>query len=384
MAKGTCDCLIVGGGPAGCALAILLAQRGRAVMLVDHGRAHYSGPNETLLGSSMPMLERTGLGILLTTCAQPDPLRHGAIWGSDALQWREPGHAGLWLQRGPFDEAMRTTVAARGVRVVCPARVRFDDAGGGAKVLFADGRGEHVEPALSIVATGRSSLQALVPAREESAGPSTLAFTWVGEPDDSDRGTAVVEAVPEGWIWTHVPAAGSASAAVLLDQEQLEQVGREALLERAFANARGPARRLRARQLVYANDATARYRTTAAKVMLLGDASATIDPLASQGVEKALAGADHAAAAVGTALQNPEWWPRLRDLHARWERGLFTAHRAVSTAFVQREQRFRSEPFWQRRAESAPSDVAPATGTKLVRASTVLDGNILVRHGDQF
>jgi 2-polyprenyl-6-methoxyphenol hydroxylase-like FAD-dependent oxidoreductase len=98
-----CDCLVVGGGPAGCALAVLLAARGLSVVLVDHGRAHYSGPNETLLASSLPMLERTGFAALLRACAPPDPLRHGAIWGSDTLQWRDGEPQGLWLRRGPFE-----------------------------------------------------------------------------------------------------------------------------------------------------------------------------------------------------------------------------------------------------------------------------------------
>ncbi len=384
MSLARCDALIVGGGPAGSTLAILLAARGFSVVLVDHGRAHYSGPNETLLGSSLPMLERTGLGSLLTACALPDPLRHGAIWGSDALEWRAPGDAGLWLRRGPFDEALRAMAATRGVRICCPARVHFDDDVSECEVEFGEGRRERLVAANVALATGRTSLPRAIEAEERDSGPRTYAYTLMGEPDVHDRGTAIVEAVPQGWIWTHAPAEGTTSAAVLLDAEQVHERGREELLACAFAAARGSAGRLRARKLLHATDATARSRTTTAAVLLLGDAAATIDPLASQGVEKALAAADHAATVLHTARHRPEWWPRLRALHARWERGLFTAHRAVSAAFLQRETRFVDEPFWRRRRHSPAVEAPLPPATDLRCAPSVSIGPVLVRQGPEF
>ncbi|HEX6812061.1 MAG TPA: FAD-dependent monooxygenase [Planctomycetota bacterium] len=380
-----CDCLVAGGGPAGSALAMLLALRGLSVVLVDHGRAHYSGPNETLLASALPMLARTELAALLAECATPDPLRHGAIWGSDTLQWREGAEQGLWLRRGPFDRALRAAAATRGVLVVEPARVALSRDGGPCVITRSGEPPQHVTPAFVAVATGRASLSALVQAHNETSGPRTFACTVVGEPDDGDRGTAVVEAVPEGWIWTHAPAQGPASAAVLLDAEQVHEQGRALLLARAFAAARGPAARLHSHRLVHANDATARCRKTAADVLLLGDAAATIDPLASQGVEKALAAADHAAAVLGTARARSDWWPALRALHARWERGLFAAHRAVSAAFLQRETRFAGAPFWRRRRpESAGDARATPAASSWRAAATVAIGPVLVRHGALF
>ena len=383
MSDERCDCLVVGGGPAGCALAVLLAARGRSVVLMDNGRAHYSGPNETLLASSLPMLERTGLAALLRACALPDPLRHGAIWGSDTLQWRDGGEQGLWLRRGPFDAALRAAAAARGVRVVAPARVTLAARGAACELLRPGGQREHVTPVFVAVATGRASLAPLVMAQSETSGPRTFACTLVGEPDDADRGTAVVEAVPEGWIWTHVPPQGPASACVLLDAEQVHEQGRSKLLASAFARALGPARRLRSHRLVHANDATARCRKTAADVLLLGDAAATIDPLASQGVEKALAAADHAAAVLHTAVQHGDWWPGLRALHVQWERGLFAAHLAVAAAFLAQETRFPDAPFWRRRRLAAPAPTSPPSGA-LCCAPSVSIGPVLVRQGDQF
>jgi 2-polyprenyl-6-methoxyphenol hydroxylase-like FAD-dependent oxidoreductase len=378
-----CDCLVVGGGPAGCALAVLLAGRGLSVVLVDHGRAHYSGPNETLLASSLPMLERTGLAALLRDCALPDPLRHGAIWGSDTLQWRDGEQQGLWLRRGPFDTALRAAATARGVRVVAPARITLGARGEACEFLLQAGQRQYVTPAFIAVATGRASLAPFFTAQNEASGPRTFACTLVGEPGEADRSTAVVEALPEGWIWTHVPPQGPASACVLLDAEQVHEQGLDTLVASALARALGPAQRLRSHRLLHANDATARCRRTEADVLLLGDAAATIDPLASQGVEKALAAADHAAAVLGTALQHSDWWPALRLLHAQWERGLFAAHRATAAAFLAQETRFLDAPFWRRRTIAAPAPTSPPSGP-LRCAQNVSIAPVLVRQGDQF
>ncbi|MGB3965939.1 MAG: FAD-dependent monooxygenase, partial [Planctomycetota bacterium] len=209
----SCDCLIVGAGPAGASLAILLARDGLRVVLVDHGRGHRSGPYETLLGGARTMLDRVDLASVIGGGAEPDPLRHGAIWGEGAVAWRAGEPAGLLLRRGPFDAALRTAAAAAGVTVRCPARA-MPGTHGFAVVAVGD---EHAAPELwaprlVVLATGRAG-HAGVPGQRR-----TLALTFVGEAHAADRGSAVVEAVPCGWIWTHVPPAGPASAAVFVDE----------------------------------------------------------------------------------------------------------------------------------------------------------------------
>lgn len=370
--------LIVGGGAAGAALAWLLAGSGRSVWLVERGRAHHSGPFETMLAPARTMLARTGLLPLLDACGERDPLRHGAIWGGEAVEWRRDGDAGLLLRRGPFDERLRAAAARAGAVVCCPAsavatadRERWDVATPtgrvalrAARVVFATGR-----------ATGGVDAAAV--------GPPAIAFTWLGTPDPADRGTAVVEAVPCGWTWTHAPVEGEASTAVVVDADELRAVGRERLLARVFAASRGPAGRLTAARLLHGTDATPRVAAADPDVLRIGDAAATIDPLASQGVEKALAAADHAAAVLAAAHERPEWWSRLQQVHARWERGLFTGHRDVAGAWYRREERFADEPFWRRR-RLAEAAVAPAVDATWQVDAAVVPASVLVREGRTF
>lgn len=391
MGSSELDVVVVGGGPAGATLARLLAERGRTVALVDHGRAHYSGPFETVLASTRSAWSRMGLldGLAdgLAGGVQPDPLRHGAIWGSPQLDWRQGDEAGLLLRRGPFDQALRDAAKRAGARVFEAAKWRRTDEGlavdcGPVGDCGPEGdanRPRTLHAKLMAFATGRAQVADLPDV--QPLGPKTTAVTLLGEPDANDRKTAVVEAISCGWIWTHVPEHGEASAAILVDQARLQDQKREVALHEILAQANGPAGRLREPRVAHANDATMWRRPDTELGLLLGDAAATIDPLASQGVEKAVSAAEHAALALHTALDRPAWWPRLRAFHRRWEHGLQDAHGRAAQTFYRQENRFGDQPFW--RTRSGPATAEAATEAPLQVASTVDKAPALMRHGHQ-
>lgn len=355
-------------------LAWELARQGHSIVLVDHGRAHYSGPFETVLGATRSLWQRMGLLEQLQEGAVVDPLRHGAIWGSASMQWRDGDDAGLMLQRGVFDRGFRTAAAAAGATVRVGERVlRRDQQWQVGDDLFA--------PKCVAYATGRGATDGLE--KVQSTGPATTAVTVLGDPDVGDRGTAVVEAVADGWIWTHIPAVGDASAAVMLDRDGLKERTVEQVLTEVFAGALGPASRLRNWRVAHANDATMGDRGIQKNVLVLGDAAATIDPLASQGVEKAVSSAGHAACVVATALEQPQWWPRLCALHSQWELGLQAAHRRSAYEFYDQEDRFGDHTFWRRRTLANDAVEVPAAA-KLVMVATVKQTRALLRHGPRY
>lgn len=371
------DCLVIGGGPGGATLALHLAQRGIGVALIDHGRAHYSGPFETVLASTKSTWQRMGLLETVKQGLAEDPLRHGAIWGSNELQWRQDEEAGLLLRRGVFDTALRAMARSAGAEVYETCRAERGLRGW--QLVSESGETILLQPTLLAYATGRAALPGLP--KNQPVGPETTAVTVLGGPAPDDRGSAVVEAVRNGWIWTHVPDEGEASAAVLVDRELLKDRKAEDVIEEMFADASGPANRLRDWRVAHANDATMWNRGVAADCLLLGDAAATIDPLASQGVEKAVSAAEHASVCIVAALEHPEWWGRLRALHSRWEHGLQAAHSRSANAFYEVESRFAAEPFWQRRQVSAPDPTQLAGGQVLRRLATVQTARVLMRHG---
>lgn len=376
-----CDCLIVGGGPAGAMLALLLAADRFRVVLVDAGRVRHTGRWETLLASSASLLERIGQGDLVRAAASPDPMRHGAIWGSDSLRWREPdSDPGLLLERGVFEQHLRRAAAAAGASVYETSIARAGDTGSW-HIVGADGTRRTFRPAIAVAATGRAAIA--VPAHVVECGPPTLACTVIGETDAACAHSAVVEAVRGGWTWFQSPGVGVGSVAVLLDP-----AGAAPLRERirsVLCECQGPARALRDRPVSYAVAATARCVVGDEGVLRVGDAAATIDPLASQGVEKALAAADHAAAVVRTMLLQPSWRAELQREHEHWERALWRAHERRSRAFYAAERRFLDAPFWRVRAVAAAYQAPPVDeGAWYVTASDVAMVTALRRIGGRF
>lgn len=324
------------------------------------------------------MLARTGLAPLVDASADVDPLRHGAIWGHGDTEWRTEAEPGLLLRRGPFDDRLRAQVAAAGARVLCPATAMHT--GENWVVTTAD-RVLDLAPGCVVDATGRVRKGERAVASEPTA--RAVAFTFVGTAHALDRGTAVVEAVRGGWVWTYAPQQAPASATLVVDAEELVALGRDALLADVLATSRGPAGRCTDLRLVHATDASSRWREPRAGWLAIGDAAATVDPLASQGVEKALAAADHAAAVVTTARARPELWPRLAAAHARWELGLWRGHQQAAAAWYRREERFAGEPFWQRRRTPEPA-AAVAGATVYAPAPDLVAGPVLVRQGPRF
>jgi len=384
-----CDCLVVGGGPAGAALAWRLANDGSRVVLVDGNRARHSGPYETLLPGALGVFAANGFAAVVREAAEPDRLRHGAIWGSDALQWRDAAAdgGGLLLRRGPFDHRLRCAAAQRGATVVEGVVVSggLSEANARGVTIVGDGGvPQRLVPRVVVVATGRRPADAPLPIRTVAAGPRTIAATFAGTANAPDVGTAVVEAVGGGWTWFQAPVGEVATVAVLVDADGDAPPGSRA--RALLGRCRGPAASLRAAPLRFAVDATARCQATDAPVLLVGDAAATIDPLASQGVEKALAAADHAAACVRTMLREPELAPLLRDEHRRWEHGLFAAHRRQSARFHAAETRFVDEPFWRRRRDANASDAGgPFADDVMLRlADGIRRTPALRRLGDTF
>ena len=363
---------------AGASLAWMLARDGVDVLLVDDGRAVYSGLYETVLAQTRGTWERLGLLDAVARGFEQDPMRHGAIWGDDALVWRDDEDGGLLIHRGVFDEQLRLAAAVAGAKVVFGHQAKRTARGW----VVA---GERVEPATTVFATGRR--QGVTGLQSSQRGDvRTVAVNLQGEPGEGDRGVAVVEALPQGWVWYSCPPEGSASLCALLDAGPGLGTLRSAVAE-MVATARGPAAYLQQWRIARANDASPRRREALAGCLVIGDAAGTIDPLASQGVEKAVSAAEQAAVAVRTALRNPEWWDRICRAHAAWEHDLCAAHWRVSEAFYGMERRFLDEPFWRRRASAAAlfADAgAPDGGVPLEWRRGLQRGPALIRHGAEY
>ena len=139
ISEGTCDALVIGGGPAGATAGLLLAEAGWKVVLVERKtfpRRKVCG--EYLSATNWPLFERLGLAEDFAEIAGP-PVRQTAIFVGRSsvladLPWPSTGNE-LWgraLSREHLDTLLLTGAARRGVDVRQPwrcVRVLRDGAG---------------------------------------------------------------------------------------------------------------------------------------------------------------------------------------------------------------------------------------------------------------
>lgn len=362
----SCNCLIVGGGPAGAALAGLLAAWGRTSVLVHDGRDRHGMPEETMLPGAARILERCDLTGVFAEHRFFGTERHGVIWEREQIEMspREGAERGFQVERSLFDAALRDWARRQGATVLDRHRVSGrlpEDGTGEIQIRQEDGGPIEVHADSLVVTTGRNRPSSLVDTDVEVTGPETVAISTVGVGEKEFLDATVIEAVAEGWLWWLPLRSGRVCLSTFLDGSEYRQSGR-ALLESALDHAVGPATTHTQGELLYAAKGTPRLLTTPSLVLLAGDSASTVDPLSSQGIEKALCSAEAAACAVNTVIEQPGLRARVIEHHTAWERGLWHAHAAQTAAFYSRQPRFEDAPFWTTRRvlsedRSKPVDV---------------------------
>lgn len=121
---------VVGGGIAGCAACLSLADLGIEVTWVAPPAPAADRPGESLAAGAGPLLERIGVGHLLDDPAHRRVEATFSSWGSDALLERSsaarPGRMGHVVHRSSFDAALAAEVGRRPeVSVVAAKSPRF-------------------------------------------------------------------------------------------------------------------------------------------------------------------------------------------------------------------------------------------------------------------
>jgi flavin-dependent dehydrogenase len=119
----THDVAVVGGGPAGLAVAGLLAQRGRAVAVFERNDYRAARVGETFGGEIGPLLDAIGAGEALRELVggQVPFLSIRSAWGADQLAEHDsilhPLGAGVHVDRARFDERLATWARSAGAEV---------------------------------------------------------------------------------------------------------------------------------------------------------------------------------------------------------------------------------------------------------------------------
>jgi flavin-dependent dehydrogenase len=307
---------IVGAGPAGSALAILLARQGGDVTLFDDGRHPPLLVGESLIPAVVPILRRLGFEDETAGFSRVKP-GVSFIWSSthrvsvtfDRFVPAVFPYA-YNIPRPQFDQALLAKAVESGIRHV-PVRARLQSANGdraGAEMtlapetLAATPELKARPPHLVVDATGRARHGAralgigakLGPRKDVAHFAHFENFNW----DDVPGQVLIARGQAGGWSWC-IPLQERLSIGIVLDQADAARLGRtpEERLECAIAmdpwlsSVAGEAKRM-TDVATYSNYQLISERGYGPGWVMVGDAFGFIDPMLSPGVFLALRSAE--------------------------------------------------------------------------------------------
>lgn len=358
---------MVGGGPAGAAAAIALAQAGVSAVVLEAASETWAKVGESLPPSANPALDRLGLTDVVSRCGLPS-YGNRSVWGSvepvDTDFVFGTAGSGWRVDRALFEaEAALVAIAAGadwryGARVVGCVRGEL----GGWKLQVADGAGARSLHADVVVdGSGRAARVArLMGARrvryDRLVGAVAYGPVRSGVDVSDLDSTTLVEAVPQGWWYSMFLPGQQLVVGFMTDADLLDERGARTslglgqLLEAApqtaarVSSAGGfvgwPEPHIRPAH-------TSRLtEVTGPDWLAVGDAAITYDPLTSYGITAALGHGIYAAAAVVEHLAGrPDALPG----HTRLIDGAFARYLGLLHDRYAVEQRWPDAPFWQRR-----------------------------------
>ena len=360
------DVLVLGGGPAGCTAAVLLASWGHAVRLITRP------PGEARLAESLPpscykLFDTVDISEAIARAGFIRSTGNTVWWGSPhpRVEYFADGARGWQVDALVLESALLERAAAAGVTIERRVIGGFEGEGG----------------AFQIDCTGRSGLLAKKKnLREYEDGPRTIALvaSWKRDapwpvPDDSHT---LIESYETGWAWSVPVLPGLRHVAMMVDPQrsglgrgrgardiylaeiQKTRVFRELTATATFADGPWGWDASPYRSRAYAGD----------DWLLAGDAGSFIDPLSSAGVKKAIASGWLAAIATHTALVNPPMKDAALAFFSQRETEIEQHYAKVARHFIADAATGHTHSFWSDRADDDFSAAAVPKGGSTTEA----------------
>lgn len=360
---------IIGGGPAGCACALALAQHGvHDVLLIEAGDYAQFRIGESIPPEANRLFQ--ALGIAQDFFAEQHAPCHGSCswWGSDKRGYNDAllhplGH-GWHLERARFNRFLARQARLRGTEVLLRASLAASAPadGGGFALQLMLGDPAHPRPAAIHAGTvvDASGTRAVFARQRGSRKIDTLPLVCLAmrfaAPAGASCGLTHLEAVEHGWWYgAHLPDATLLLAfygdAATVRARRLQHAGHWLAWLAAAPNTAALARDavpLAGGVLSFPAPSYCLDRLHGEGWLAIGDAASACDPVTSQGIVKALANGMAAAAAIAGHATPGAVAQAVAQRHADYL--------AQRRHYYGWEQRWPESPFWRQFHADAPVD----------------------------
>jgi flavin-dependent dehydrogenase len=354
------EVLVLGGGPAGCAAACLLASWGHRVLLRTRPLSSGDRLAESIPPSAGRLFDVLGWRGLIDSLAVARSTGNTVWWGSAVprVERYAPGALGWQILRADLERQLLAHAQHVGVAVEYAAVDRK--------------RLEIPTASFVLDCTGRAGLLARrrgLRVAEPTHRSIALAGVWqVSEAYPIEDPThTLIESYEGGWAWSVPDSASTRLLAVMVDPSTSGLTRGTSALE-VYRNELGRTTQMRAlsagARLVEGPsgwDASMYHATKYVDddLLLVGDAASFVDPVSSAGVKKAIASGWLAAVAVHTVLRRPTMREVALEFFAAREAEMYSALRDQTRSMLASAAAGHSHPFW---AERQAADVAPDEG----------------------
>jgi flavin-dependent dehydrogenase len=339
------DIAICGAGPAGCALAIALARAGYSVLMLEREATPAQRPGESLPPEVRVPLAALGIWEKFLAAGHLPASGNHAFWGEDTGRHKDflfnPYGNGWHIDRRRFGVMLQQTaetagaILHRGTR-----RVEVARAGKQWRLTWRDRSGLRSGSARFVAdATGRARGLARrlgVPVRRYdrligrigSVPPSGLA-----------EATTLIEAVPLGWWYSAPLPSTEHMVAFMSDPDVLPSATLPPRILSRVGNGGWKPHTAPA-------DTACLVETAGEGWIAVGDAAASYDPLAAQGIMRALMSGLRAAEAIASAFAGSgQGLARYREMQSR----AFAAYLVQRRYYYRAEKRWPRHSFWRSR-----------------------------------